>query len=52
MSCATLNKWKAKYGGMTVSELRRLKDLKAENFDLKHLLELYFSDDLSRPFLA
>ena len=31
MSDATLYKWKAKYGGMTVSELRRLKDLEAEN---------------------
>ena len=35
MSDATLYKWKARYGGMTVSELRRLKDLKAE---LKRLL--------------
>jgi hypothetical protein len=31
-------KWKAKYGGMTVSELRRLKDLEAENAGLKGLL--------------
>ncbi|MTH94706.1 transposase, partial [Roseibium sp. RKSG952] len=31
-------KWKAKYGGMTVSELRRLKDLEAENSALKRLL--------------
>jgi putative transposase len=29
MSDATLYKWKAKYGGITVSELRRLKDLEA-----------------------
>lgn len=29
MSDATLYKWKAKYGGMTVSELRRLKALEA-----------------------
>ena len=35
---ATLYKWKAKYGGMTVSELRRLKDLEAENSELKRLL--------------
>ena len=32
------SKWKAKYGGMTVSELRRLKDLEAENSELKRLL--------------
>lgn len=29
ISDATLYKWKAKYGGMTVSELHRLKDLEA-----------------------
>ena len=34
----TLYKWKTKYGGMTVSELRRLKDLEAENAELKRLL--------------
>ena len=38
MSDATLYKWKSKYGGMTVSELRRLKDLEAENAELKRLL--------------
>ena len=38
MSDATLYKWKAEYGGMTVSELRRLKDLEAENSELKRLL--------------
>lgn len=38
MSDATLYKWKAKYGGLTVSELRRLKDLEAENSELKRLL--------------
>jgi putative transposase len=29
---------KAKYGGMTVSEARRLKELEAENTNLKKLL--------------
>jgi len=38
MSTATLYKWKARYGGMTVSELRRLKALEAENAELKRLL--------------
>ena len=38
MSDATLYKWKTKYGGMTVSELRRLKDLETENAELKRLL--------------
>jgi len=38
VSVATLYKWKAKYGGMTISEMRRLKDLEAENSELKRLL--------------
>ena len=38
VSSATVYKWKAKYGGMTVSELRRLKALEAENAELKRLL--------------
>jgi putative transposase len=38
MSDATLYKWKSKYGGLQVSELRRLKDLEAENSELKRLL--------------
>lgn len=38
MSDATLYRWKGRYGGMEVSELRRLKDLEAENFELKRLL--------------
>jgi len=38
MSDATLYKWKSKYGGLQVSELRRLKDLEAENAELKRLL--------------
>ncbi len=37
MSDATLYKWKSKYGGMNVSELRRMKDLEAENAELKRL---------------
>jgi putative transposase len=38
ISDATFYNWKAKYGGMTVSEARRLKDLEAENAKLKKLL--------------
>lgn len=38
VSEATFYNWKAKYGGMTVSEARRLKDLEAENSKLKRLL--------------
>ena len=38
ISDATLYNWKAKYAGMTVSEVRRLKELEAENLKLKRLL--------------
>ncbi len=31
-------RWKAKYAGLEVSELRRLKELEAENAKLKRLL--------------
>jgi putative transposase len=35
---ATFYKWKAKYGGLEVSETRRLKALEDENTKLKKLL--------------
>lgn len=38
VSEATFYKWKAKYGGMDVSEVRRLKALEDENARLKKLL--------------
>jgi putative transposase len=38
VSAATFYKWKAKYGGMEVSEARRLKVLEDENARLKRLL--------------
>lgn len=38
ISEATFYNWKSKYGGMTVSEARRLKDLESENAKLKRLL--------------
>ena len=38
VSEATFYKWKAKYGGMDVSEARRLKALEDENARLKKLL--------------
>ena len=34
----TLNAWKAKYGGMDVSDARRLKSLEDENRRLKQLV--------------
>jgi putative transposase len=38
VSDATVYKWKAKYGGMDVSEAKRLKALEDENGKLKKLL--------------
>ena len=38
ISSATFYKWKAKYGGLDVSEARRLKVLADENAKLKKLL--------------
>lgn len=38
ISEATLYNWKAKYGGLDVSEARRLKALEEENGKLKRLL--------------
>jgi len=38
ISEASFYKWKAKYGGMEVSEAKRLKTLEEENTKLKKLL--------------
>jgi putative transposase len=38
VSDASIYKWKAKYGGMEVSEAKRLKSLEDENTRLKRLL--------------
>lgn len=35
ISPATYYKWKSKYGGMTASDLKRMKELEAENAKLK-----------------
>ena len=35
---SSLQRWKSKYGGMEVSEARRLRDLESENARLKKLL--------------
>ena len=38
VSDASIYKWKAKYGGLEVSDARRLKTLEEENSKLKKLL--------------
>jgi putative transposase len=38
-SDATFYKWRAKFGGMQVSEAQRLRELESENAKLKRLLK-------------
>jgi putative transposase len=38
ISDATFDKWKARYGGLELSEARRLRALEGENAKLKRLL--------------
>lgn len=45
VSDANIYKWKAKYGGMDVSEAKRLKTLEDENARLKRLLADAMSDN-------
>lgn len=37
ISTATFYKWRSKYGGMSVSMLKRMKELEAENARLKRM---------------
>jgi len=37
VSTATLYNWRSKYGGMDASDLKRLKELEAENRKLKEM---------------
>jgi putative transposase len=38
VSPATIHRWKSKYAGMTLSELKRLKALEEENARLKRIV--------------
>ena len=38
VSRATIHRWKARYGGMTLTELKRLKALEEENTRLKRIV--------------
>jgi putative transposase len=38
VSAATIHRWKSKYGGMTLSEMKRLKALEEENARLKRII--------------
>ena len=47
LSEATLYNWKAKYGGMDVSEAKRLRALEEENAKLKKLLAETMLDNVA-----
>ena len=47
VSSATFYKWKAKFGGMDVSEARRLKALEDENTKLKRMLANAMLDNVA-----
>jgi putative transposase len=49
---STYYKWKSKYGGMSVSELKRLKELESENERLKRMFaNLSMDHDLLKEVL-
>jgi len=48
ISTATFYNWKSKYGGIEASELKRLKELEAENRKLK---QMYANVSLERDAL-
>ena len=47
VSSPTFYKWKAKYGGMDVSEARKLKALEDENTKLKRMLAEAMLDNVA-----
>jgi putative transposase len=52
ISPATYYKWKAKYGGMEVSDVKRLRTLEAENVRLKRMYaELSLDHQLLKEIL-
>jgi putative transposase len=52
VSSATFYKWKAKFGGLDVSDARRLKALEDENAKLKRLLAEAMLDNAMLKDLA
>ena len=53
VSEATFYNWKAKYGGMQVAEVKRLKDLEEENRRLKKMYaELSLQNDIFKEALT
>ena len=53
ISTPTYYNWKSKYGGLEASELRRVKDLEAENSKLKRMYaELALDNVAMRDLIA
>jgi transposase-like protein len=53
ISSATYHRWRQKYGGLSMQEAKRLKELEQENAKLKRLLaETMLANDALREFLA
>lgn len=52
ISDATFYNWRSKYGGLSVSELKRIKELEAENARLKRMYaELSLTNDALKDVL-
>lgn len=53
ISDATYYKWKSKYGGMEASELKRVRELEAENAKLKRMYaELALENTAMKDLIA
>lgn len=53
ISDATYYKWKSKYGGLDVSDVRRMRELEAENAKLKRMFaELSLENDALKDLIS
>ena len=53
VSPATYHRWKQKYGGLSIQDAKRLKELELENAKLKRLLaESMLANDALREFIS
>ena len=53
VSDATYYKWKSKYGGLEMSDVRRLRELEAENANLKRMYaELSLENDSLKALIS
>ena len=53
ISDATYYKWKSKYGGLEMSDVRRMRELEAENANLKRMYaELSLENDSLKALIS